>query len=498
MFSLPIHRPFVTARWIFARVLGVVFFCAFASLGWQIRGLAGARGIVPAQPWLDAVWKKFGAAALWQFPTLCWVDASDGMLVFLCLAGVALSAVLIWGECFPGLCALLLWALYLSLCWVTNVFLGFQWDALLLETALLATVYLPWRWRPEWRRMTLAAEAARWLLWWLLFRLMFQSGVVKLASGDPTWHGLTALDYHFETQPLPIWTSWLAHQLLEWLLCISTFVMFVIEFITPLLIVASRRWRHGAAWALIALQLGIAATGNYAFFNLLTIGLCLLLFDDLAWPRWLRTRANADSPAESPAAPPQWAWWTTVAVLALVFLITVQPLLSSLGLVPRWPKPLAALRRAVAPLWSFNGYGLFAVMTTERHEIEVEGSNDGVLWRAYEFPWKPGDVRERPRLVAPHQPRLDWQMWFAALGTYRENPWFVQFLVRLLEGSPEVLGLMRTNPFPDRPPLYVRAVLYDYHFTRFGDDQLGWWKREPLGLYCPAITLQDGKPVAAP
>ena len=492
------NRDFTMARWAFARVLGAVFFCAFASLGLQIRGLAGARGIVPAEPWLEAVWSRLGAAALWQVPTLCWISAGDWMLVLLCLVGVALAVVLIWGECFPGLCAWLLWGLYLSLCWVTNPFLGFQWDALLLETALLAAVWLPWQWRPDWQRHSLRTDAARWLLWWLLFRLMFQSGVVKLASGDPTWHGLTALDYHFETQPLPLWTAWLAHQLPEWLLCLVTFLMFVIEFLAPLLIIAPRRWRHGAAATLIALQLIIAATGNYAFFNFLTIGLCLLLFDDKAWPARWRARLGLKAAAQESAPPEMWARWTAGALLALVFLITVQPLLSSLGLVRKWPAPLAALRGAVAPFWSFNGYGLFAVMTTERHEIVVEGSNDGVLWREYEFPWKPGDVRRRPGLVAPHQPRLDWQMWFAALGSVQQNPWFVQFLVRLLEGSPEVLALMEKNPFPDRPPTFVRAVVYDYHFTRFGDGQPGWWKRQPLGLYCQPITLKGGQPIAVP
>ncbi len=484
---------FVIARWVFARVLGAVFFFAFASLGLQIRGLAGVRGIVPAEPWLDAVWRQLGPAALWQVPTVCWVGAGDTALVVLCLAGCALALLLMWGAWFPGLCALLAWGLYLSLARVTNPFLGFQWDALLLETALLGALWLPWRWRPDWGRVSLRIDAARWLLWWLLFRLMFQSGVVKLASGDPTWRGFTALDHHFETQPLPLWTAWLAHQLPEWLRCLVVFAMFLIEFVAPLLILAPRRWRHGAAGTLIGLQIAILATGNYAFFNCLTIGLCLLLFDDAAWPAPWRARLGLTAPAVS-TPPERWQKWTTASALAVAFLLTVQPLLSSIGLVKHWPAPLAALREAVAPLWSFNSYGLFAVMTTQRHEIVVEGSADGHTWQAYEFRWKPGAVTQRPRLVAPHQPRLDWQMWFAALGTVQNNPWFVQFLVRLLEGSPEVLALLAGNPFPDAPPRYIRAALYDYHFTRFGDGHPGWWKREPLGLYCPAITLQDGRP----
>lgn len=491
-FASWLQPDFAMSRWVFARVLGAIFFCAFGSLALQIRGLAGERGIVPAQRWLDAVWNQLGATALWEVPTLCWLSGGDTMLVALCFAGMAVALVLLWGEWFPGLCALLAWALYLSLCSVVSPFLNFQWDALLLEVALLAAAYLPWSRRPDWARATFLSEAARLLLWWLLFRLMFESGAVKLASGDPTWASLTALDFHFETQPLPLWTAWFAHRTPEWLLCLATFVMFAIEFVAPLLLVAPRRWRHGAAWSLIALQVGILTTGNYAYFNWLTIALCGLLFDDATWPARLRARIG---PAREVEHFIPWARWATIAAAALVVFLTIQPLLTSVRLITKWPAAFTALPSAVAQFRSFNGYGLFAVMTTERREIVVEGSADGVNWRAYEFRWKPGDVSQRPRLVAPHQPRLDWQMWFAALGTLRDNPWFAEFLVRLLQGSPEVVALLAENPFPSAPPRFVRATFYDYHFTRPGE--AGWWRREPLGLYCPPLTLQDGQPVFA-
>ena len=434
------------------------------------------------------------AKALWEVPTLCWLNAGDGMLVSLCVAGAGVSVAMMCGV-LPGLCSLVLWVLYLSLCWVATPFTNFQWDALLLETALPAAVLLPWRIRPQWGRWRPTQQAALWLLWWLLFRLMFESGAVKLTSGDPTWRGFTALNYHFETQPLPLWTAWYANQLPDWILCIFTFLMFLIELVAPFLIVTPRLWRHGAAWALILLQVLILSTGNYAFFNWLTIALCLLLFDNAAWPARLRTRLKLE-PVPAPAWR-AWNWCLIPPFLVFIFLITVQPLLSSVDLVTRWPAPFSVLGESVESLWSFNGYGLFRVMTTSRHEISVEGSDDGRTWREYDFRWKPGDLGEHPQLVAPHQPRLDWQMWFAALGTMRENQWFVRFLVRLLEGSPEVLDLLRTNPFPDHPPRYVRATLYDYHFTRSGDGRPGWWKREPLGLYCPPILLHDGQPALA-
>jgi hypothetical protein len=476
---------FLIARRLFAVALGVIFFCAFASLAVQVRGLFGARGIVPIAEFLAAVEKQLGGGAWVQVPSVFWLNAGDGFLVAMCAAGAVLSLALAVG-CAPGPCALLCWAIYLSFCTVGSPFLNFQWDALLLETAFLAIFYLPWSLRPNWSRESRVSRVARWLLWWLLFRLMFESGVVKLSSGDPTWRDLSALDFHFETQPLPLWTAWFAHQLPRWMLRVATAAMFAIEFVAPFLIVAPRRWRHAGALALIALQAAIAATGNYAFFNLLTAALCIPLLDDAAWPARLRARfaATLDAPAGKP-----WPLWLFAPVAAVIVIVTAIPLVTCFRTGWRWPEPFAGLQRGLAPLMSFNGYGLFAVMTTTRPEIIVEGSMDGVNWQPYGFRWKPGDPRDRPRLAAPHQPRLDWQMWFAALGDVRQNPWFVNFLVRLLEGSPDVLDLLGWNPFPRQPPRYVRAVMYDYHFTRPGD--AAWWKREETGLYCPPISLRE-------
>ncbi len=203
MISVSSPSHFTLARWVFARVLGAIFFCAFVSLGLQIRGLAGEHGIIPAPQFLDAAWNQLGVRALWEVPTLCWINASDPMLTALCLAGTALSLVLMGGV-FPGLCAFLLWALYLSLCWIATPFTNFQWDALLLETALVAALLLPWQWRPQWDRWRPVQQAGLWLLWWLLFRLMVESGAGNRSSGDTTWRALTALDSHFETQPLPL------------------------------------------------------------------------------------------------------------------------------------------------------------------------------------------------------------------------------------------------------------------------------------------------------
>ena len=428
---------------------------------------------MPAQDFLKAVHAQLGARAFWEVPSLCWLGAGDGMLVALCLIGAFLSLGIALGFA-PGACSLACWAIYLSLCSVGSPFLNFQWDVLLIETALLSAFWLPWRLRPDWEIETRGQKFARWLLWWLLARLMFESALVKLTWGDETWWNLSALDFHFETQPLPLWTAWYAHHLPRWLLRVFTFGMFGIEFAAPFLIFAPRRWRHGGGLALIALQIGIAFTGNYAFFNLLSIALCLPLFEDAFFPaRWQKIIPGVETvPAQK---------WRTGLATTCASIAAALPLPGLIqGFRVECPQPLAQFR-------SFNGYGLFRVMTTQRPEVVIEGSNDGATWSEYQFPWKPGDLRRRPTLVAPHQPRLDWQMWFAALGDVRANPWFVNLLARTLQGSPEVLAFYEWNPFPNQPPRYVRAILYDYHFTSAGES--GWWRRERRGLYCQPLSL---------
>ncbi len=475
------------ARWtcsrrIFSRALGAIFFAAFASLGVQIRGLLCERGISPVAEFLPAAAKQLGTDAWRLVPTLCWINSSDGFLVGMCVAGCALSLLLIAGFA-PGACVLALWALYLSLCSVGAPFLNFQWDALLLETALLAVFYLPWKWRPDWSRETPVQRLARWLFWWLLARLMLASAIVKLSSGDENWRTLSALRFHFETQPLPLWTAWYLHQLPPSILRIMEAAMFAIEFGAPLLFLAPRKWRHGGAGAIILLQVAILTSGNYAFFNWLTIALCLPLIDDGYWPaRW------RIPPRESAIASPRWPLRLFAPFAAVIVLVTTMAFTDSFRASWRWPEPLTTIRGALAPLGSFNGYGLFAVMTTTRPEITVEGSADGVNWQPYRFRWKPGNVAIAPAAVAPHQPRLDWQMWFAALGDVQQNPWFVPFLARLLEGSPEVLALLEWNPFPSHPPRYVRATMRDYRFTHWGESE--WWQRGDERFYCPPLSLR--------
>jgi predicted DCC family thiol-disulfide oxidoreductase YuxK len=472
---------YLAASALFLRLLGLCYLAAFVSLWVQVDGLVGENGILPVSGLLDWARSQAGAERYWLLPTASWISSSDAALHVQCAAGVAASICLLAGL-LPAWSAAAAWVLYLSLSIAGQLFLEFQWDILLLEVGLLAILLSS----PSRRRVGsgLAASAlSLFLLRWLLFRLMLSSGVVKLGSGDPAWHGLTALRVYYETQPLPPWTAWFMHQLPPSFQTVSCVFLFFAELAVPFLFFAPRRLRLFASAMTILLQVFIAATGNYAFFNLLTIALALLLVDDRAFPERWRSAAVAT------AGKGRWPRWVLAAVAAVLLAASAVPFMASLGLRAAIPGPLIAVYRLLAPLRSANGYGLFAVMTTERPEIVVEGSEDGTTWRPYEFRWKPGDPLRRPRFVAPHQPRLDWQMWFAALGDYRSNPWLMRFMARLLEGEPEVEKLLAVDPFLDHPPRYVRAVLYDYRFTSAEERRRtgAWWKRELRGLYAPVL-----------
>ena len=478
---------YARASALFLRILALSYLAAFVSLWVQVDGLIGPRGILPADRFLEWVRGQTGNERYWLVPTLAWLSPGTGMLHFLCGAGAAVSIAVLVGIA-PTLGLFLAWAFYLSLSSVGQIFLGYQWDALLLETGLLAIFLSPPAWRLRFSAARPPSETTRRLLLWLLFRLMFSSGAVKLASGDPAWRSLTALRYHYETQPLPTWLAWFFHQQPLSFQEISCVFLFFVELVVPFLVFLPRHGKLVAFAFLVTLQLLIALTGNYAFFNLLAIALCVLLIDDAAWPG--RRGVRVTPPTVGARRWPR-AFLLPVAAV-LVFASTVQLALTALRSTGRIPRPAVAVVRWLEPLRSVNRYGLFAVMTTRRPEIVVEGSDDGRTWKEYELRWKPGDVRRSLRFVAPHQPRLDWQMWFAALGSLEENPWFVNFVARLLQGEPSVVRLLRTNPFPAGPPRFIRAQLYDYRFTDRATRRSSgaWWRREPLGLYCPVISRE--------
>jgi predicted DCC family thiol-disulfide oxidoreductase YuxK len=490
------ERPrYRRTRAIFLRAMGGVYLTAFWSMAIQVDGLIGSRGIVPVRDFLRAIGPMAGGSRYWQFPTLLWLDSSDRALHLLSWGGVVISGLLVAGA-WPRVCLVLLWLSYLSIVVVGQPFFAFQWDMLLLESGMLAALFAPggpWLGRA-------GGEPSRGVLWlirWLVFRLMFLSGVVKLASGDPTWWAWEAMKYHYETQPLPAWTSWWMHQLPPWFHAASVGYVFWAELIAPFLVFGPRRVRMMGFWSIVILQVLITATGNYGFFNVLTIVLCLSLIEDRDWERLGGRRRDDRAPVPAPAAGGWWRRSFLGLAGAVIVIVTTMEGLDRSGWSVIFPWPLEALRSGVAPFQSMSAYGLFAVMTTDRPEVLVEGSRDGRAWVPYGFRWKPGDVQRRPRFTTPHMPRLDWQMWFAALARdCRSQPWFLAFERRLLEGSPTVLALLRGNPFPEGPPRYLRARLDQYRFTGRGEQ--AWWRRDELGFFCPPLGLSRSAPHTAP
>jgi predicted DCC family thiol-disulfide oxidoreductase YuxK len=480
------HLP----RRFFIILLGFVYFTAFSSLGGQIEGLIGKEGILPAQNFLQQVESQLGTERLWKLPTLFWLEVGDGFLKFICLAGAAISLLVIAGIA-PALGLFILWLFYLSLFNVGQQFFGFQWDTLLLETGFLAIFLVPLKWRPKLENEPPPSPWVLLLLRFLLFRVMFTSGWVKLASGDPTWKDLSALLYHYETQPLPTWIGWYAHQLPQGFQEFSVIAVLIIQLIVPFLIFGPERIRYLAGSVLIFFQFLILLTGNYCFFNILTIAFCVLLFDDALFRKCIPRKWQINF-KENRRRIPKWKKWFIEGMgqgmLAISILLYSIPLFVS---PVKYPYVFISTVNTIRPFHIVNRYGLFAVMTTSRPEIFIKGSNDGQEWKTYEFKWKPGELNNAPAFVAPHQPRLDWQMWFAALGNYERNPWLIQFMTRLMQGSLPVLDLLANNPFPEKPPKYIQAVVYDYWFTDAETKEKtgNWWQREYKQPYTSVLQL---------
>jgi lipase maturation factor 1 len=462
---------------LFLRLFGLIYLSAFVSFGVQAQGLIGSHGILPLADMVDAVASRVGRERFFLMPMVFWWNASDFAIHAVCWAGAGLLLLLVFNV-LPRVSLFLIYVLYLSLFYAGQIFMNFQWDTFLLEAGFLALI------------LSFATTAGVWLLRWLLFRFMLMSGVVKLLSGDPNWWNLSALSYHFLTQPLPTPLAWYAAQLPPRTLKFATGATFFVELVLPFLIFCPRRLRFVAAFGILLLQSCILMTGSYNWFNLQTMLLCLTLFDDAALQKIVPRRLIRPLQAHAQNKTPRRGGMVIVGVLAsLIVFCGLVKMDERFGGSP--PAVAQAVDQLVDPLRIVSSYGLFAIMTTERHEIVIEGSDDGVNWREYEFRYKPGDVARRPRWNIPHQPRLDWQMWFAALEDVRRLPWFWQFMRRLLENEPTVTALLERNPFPDKPPRYVRAQIYNYTYAGSAEKATGlWWDRQPLGFYFPAVQLR--------
>ncbi len=487
----PLRHDWV--RFLYLRALGAVALCAALSLGVQIDGLSGSEGIQPVAAYLGAIERSAAAShvnARLALPTLLWLAPGDTLQRTLAASAVALAlAVLL--DIAPGPALLALWAVYLSLCNGAGIFFGYQWDALLLETLLASALFAPWRLAPRLpggpRPDPAPPLASVWLLRLLLFKLILLSGFVKLTSGDPTWSSLTALRYHFESQPLPTWSAFWMHQLPAPLLALACAAVLALELGLPWLMLAPRRPRALACAGTLALMLAIGSTGNYGFFDPLTVVLALALLDDrmlARLPAWLRPKGETRSRAPSSRR-------RSLAIAATAAWIVLNA--AAIGLLPEGPTA-RALGDFAARFHLANRYGLFATMTVGREEVAIEGSRDGITWSPYAFRWKPDALDRAGRFTGPHMPRLDWQLWFASLQGCRDAPWTWSFAQALLEARPAARALLASDPFGADPPRQIRMTIAPYAFTSLEEQRRtgNYWKRGDATPFCPIFTLRDG------
>jgi len=486
-------------RWIFLRALAVIYFSAFYSLAFQIKGLIGPDGILPANLYLTEVARSLGSMKFWYAPTLLWISSGSHMLMGLCIVGMIASMLLLF-NIWPRGMLVLCFLCFLSFVSAAQDFSGYQSDGMLLEAGFIVLFFAPSGFRPGFGKHS-PSRASLLLLQWEWFRIYFESGLVKLVSGDPQWRHLTAMDEYYQNCPLPTWVGWYLQHLphgFHWLSALGTLVM---ELVLVWMIVLPRRFRILLFFITTVWQLGVIFTANYTFLNYLVLSLGFLLLDDKVFAPLLCGRFQP-KPVVATAVELEgrseghggfgrqvhaFKVAVTTAMLLWIFYVTTVELLWILW--PRLPFPRAPIA-VLEPFRIANRYGLFAVMTRGRYEIEFQGSNDGQNWIAYPFLYKPQALNEPPRIYAPYQPRFDWNLWFASLGTWRDNMFVASAEERLLNNSRDVLTLFRESHFPNTPPKEVRAVLWRYWFTSIAEKRAtgNWWKRQYLGTYAPTLT----------
>ncbi len=497
-------------RWLFLRALGLIYFSAFFSLAFQIRGLIGPDGILPAGEFLKAVAQATGRSRFWYAPTLLWFSASTHMVVILCWIGMAASLLVVL-NLWPRFTLAVCFVCFLSFVCTARDFSSYQSDGMLLEAGFIALFFAPPGLRP---RLGLASPPSRmslFLLQWEWFRIYFESGVAKIASGDVEWRHLTAMDEYYQNGPLPTWIGWYVQHLPHWFHAGCAGATLGIELVLAWLVFLPRRWRIVCFFIVTPFEMSIILTANYTFLNYLVLVLGFLLLDDkfLARfiPHWWRKLIPIPPEIAQPpekVTPPGWRetfhpHWKALRIsltgvlLGCVFYSTSAQLLWMFS--PSLKLPVTPVE-ALEPFRIANRFGLFAYMTRGRYEIEFQGSNDGHTWTAYPFRFKPQDVSKPPGIYAPYQPRFDWNLWFASLGPWNQSTIVPRTEVKLLSNDPDALALFAGNPFPSAPPHRVRAVLWQYRFTTMDEKrQKGiWWRRELLGLYAPVIErLPDGQ-----
>ncbi len=492
------------ARWLFLRALGLIYFSAFFSLLFQIRGLIGPQGLLPAGDYLDAL-RRAGAIRFWYAPTLVWLSYSDGMLMALCWVGLIASLVLV-ANVLPRVMLLVCFVCFLSFIAAAQDFSSYQSDGMLLEAGFISLFLAPAGLFPGLALTRPSPRFPMFLLLWEWFRIYFESGVAKLASGDPTWRNLTAMYEYYQNGPLPTWIGWYMQHLPHWFHIATAGATLVMELVLVWLAFLPRRYKILCFFIVTAWQIGVIASANYTFLNYLVLALAVFLLDDTSLRSFLarlRPRqkpaidpnlpdaepdlTGENNPPEKPHGPLSIATTISAIVLLWIFYATAVPLVFMFW--QNAPLPTAPLV-ALDPFRIANKYGLFANMTLHRYEIEFQGSNDGEHWVAYPFRYKPQSLDARPRIYAPYQPRFDWNLWFASLGPWQENSFVVGTEERLLENDHAVLNLFAGNPFQAAPPRFVRSVLWQYWFSSLEQKRTQglWWTRQLIGPYAPALT----------
>jgi hypothetical protein len=456
---------------LFPRLLGFIYFFAFGAFLFQILGLLGSKGILPVTDFLDLIKSRFPKKFFYYVPSLFWINGSDKALLGLVGTGVLLSIGLMLGF-FPFFLLLLVYILYLSIVSIGQDFLSFGWEGFLLEITAYACLL----------SLTSVPNLMIWIcINLLLFRFHFQAGAVKLQSHDLTWSNLTALAFHYQTQPLPNTIAWFVHKFPMWFHKLSTLLMFFIELIVPFALFFTEEMRLAVFAGFFGLQFFIWATGNFSYLNHLTAVFCTLLLNNKTLGYFFSVPS-----AETPSL------FLVGILFALGSFCTFMQLLQlKHHFFPK--KWIAKWLYWFSYFHLFNRYGIFAVMTTRRYEIIIEGSRDNETWQEYAFYYKPSEITRRPRRISPYQPRLDWQVWFLPFTDFSSERWLQHFLFHLLKGTEDVLKLIRTNPFPDQPPNYIRCQIYEYVFSDIKEkrEEGVWWKRTYIGPYSPVLSLKS-------
>ena len=477
-------------RWLFLRAFGLIFFSAFYSLAFQIHGLIGEKGILPAGLYLEEIAANFGPITrIWYAPTLLWIASGDRALTLVVAAGVIASIALvfnIWPRLTVGLCTLFFLACVAAL----QEFSSYQSDGMLLEAGFLSLFFAPSGVRPGLGANTPPSRFSLFMLRWEWFRIYFESGLVKLLSGDPHWRNFTAMDDYYQNGPLPAWPGWYIQHFPHWYHATTVVITLGVELFVVWAVFLPRKFRILCFAGVTALQTGIISTANYAFLNYLVLVLGVLLLDDRALSH-IGLRFEPSLASEAARSPLYRRVETIILGFALYASVAAFLLGGSSSI-------LALPDRLLEPFRIANAYGLFAIMTPARYEIEFQGSNDGTTWTPYPFRYKPQNIMERPGIYAPYQPRFDWNLWFASLAPWRANPWVVLVEERLLEGSPSVLSLFRKDPFGGSAPSMVRTVLYQYWFTDIATKRAtgAWWRRQELGPFSAMATRQPDGSIA--